>query len=1182
MTVAPRDATTGLRANAGAPDAPIEVMHVITSLDVGGAETMLAQLVAGDTAGTVSHGVVSLKPGGALRESLKDAGIPVTDVGVGRRRGALTGLARLAGLIRSRRPAVVQSWLYHADLLATLALALSGRRRVTRLVWGVRCANMDMRRYSLGTRCVLKLLSLLSSRIDLVLCNSDSGRAVHERLGYRPSRWRVIPNGVDVDRFRPRPGERAAIRAELGLDDLSFAVGMCARVDPMKDHDNFVKAAAAFARTAPEARFILAGGRTDEPGSALDRAITVSGIAGRFVRLGQRQDIDRIHAALDVATLSSASEGFPNVLAEAMACGVPCVATDVGDSASIIGDTGLVVPPGNAQALSAAWERIWREGCAHRATRGAAARQRVASRYALAPMFEAYRTQYRECVLSGGARDDERSVPPEPLDDPLAREAEPTSDPMDAHQPKRPAGSRTGFSVRTAAVVAATAACMVLAFRNVDVGAVGQALSEIKPRYAAFAVVLLLCNSLVAMARFRVVLGGFGYAPAWRRLIAAFSVGLLGNQFVLNIIGQSVGRAGVLTSSGVPFGATIIATFVERVLAAGVLAVAGVAVAWLLLPRFGFDFAQGGAYFIFLGAGMTTAACTASIVVWRRGAFERSITAAWRALERFWSAALLTVLAHVFMLGGYVSALLAVGLESPTLEIAGALVIVMFVSGLPISLGGWGVRELSAVAALGVVGIESPMALAAALVVGLLSLGVNLAIAFPGLFLLLAPGRKVEQDTKGGNRSTRWNARLITGCTALTAVAIFFQVRLQSGGSQITANAADLFALIGLGSLILLLASSRDRFAVLPRSMTWPLLGLSLLLAYGLVLGYAKFGANGWALMNRGFGWLIILGYVALGLSVALVDAERGRRLVLRLFVAGGTAIAVMQLVLLIAVVFGFDPPEEAFPIPLRGFANNANAFAFQMTVTAIAAIVANRLGVLGRGQRWLAAVLILTGIATYFSGSRTGMGMFVMLLVMSVAFAQPDKRSEALATAVRSAIGIVLGAVAIIFIPLLKIGSGLKIGVGSGAIWFRKSLVHPDSELMRWQTYVDGWRLWIESPIFGQGLGAYVESQVPGADPLLVHYSVPLWLMSEMGLIGLAVGIAAFGYLALSAIRLTRDPVHRVWGAGLLMVLLCWGAASQLHDFAFQRTFWFFIALAFGLVPPVNGGEPRRARSGL
>ena len=418
MTVAPRDAEIGLPADAAAADTPIEVMHVITSLDVGGAETMLARLVAGDTAGPVSHSVVSLKPGGVLRPRVEGAGIPVCDVGIGSRRGALVGLGRLAGRIRTTRPAVVHSWLYHADLVATLALALSGRWSATRLVWGVRCSDMDMRRYSPSTRYILKLLRHLSSKTDLVLCNSDAGRAVHERLGYHPPRWQVVPNGVDVGRFRPRPDERAAIRAELGLDDKSFVVGMCARVDPMKDHDNFVAAAATFAETAPEARFVLVGSRTDQPGSALHRAITASGTAGRFVRLGQRQDMERVCAAFDVATLCSAyGEGFPNVLAEAMACGVPCVATDVGDSASIIGDTGFVVAPRDAAALSAAWDRLRRESRDHRAKRGAAARRRVASRYALTTMIEAYRTLYSECVLSGGARDDESGMPRKPLDD---------------------------------------------------------------------------------------------------------------------------------------------------------------------------------------------------------------------------------------------------------------------------------------------------------------------------------------------------------------------------------------------------------------------------------------------------------------------------------------------------------------------------------------------------------------------------------------------------------------------------------------------------------------------------------------------------------------------------------------------------------------------------------------------
>ena len=168
---------------------------------------------------------------------------------------------------------------------------------------------MDMRRYARSNRYILKMLASLSSRTDLVLCNSNAGRVAHEHLGYRPPQWRVIPNGLDL--------ERAAVRSELGLEESSFVVGMCARVDPKKDHATFVKAAAMFAETAPEARFVLIGAGTDEPGSPLDGCIAASGIAARLVRLGLRQDICRLHAALDIATLSSAfGEGFPNALAE--------------------------------------------------------------------------------------------------------------------------------------------------------------------------------------------------------------------------------------------------------------------------------------------------------------------------------------------------------------------------------------------------------------------------------------------------------------------------------------------------------------------------------------------------------------------------------------------------------------------------------------------------------------------------------------------------------------------------------------------------------------------------------------------------------------------------------------------------------------------------------------------------
>ena len=780
---------------------------------------------------------------------------------------------------------------------------------------------------------------------------------------------------------------------------------------------------------------------------------------------------------------------------------------------------------------------------------------------------------------------------------------------MNAGDSDRIAKSRMRLSLRLVAGGVATVVCLVLAFRIVDFRAVGAALTRIQPEYAGLVVVLLFCNTLVTIVRFRTVLSSLGYVPAWMRLIGAFSVGSIGNQFVLNIIGQSIGRAGALTACGVPFGATIIATFVERILAAGILALVGVASAWILLPQFGFDIEQGGAYFLFLVVGVTTTSCVAVATACDRGVVARFLSATRRVVLRFWPAVLLTVLAHLLMLGGYVAALLAFGLETPTLQIAGAVIIVMFVAGLPISLGGWGIRELSAVAALGAVGIDSPMALAAALVVGVFSLVTNLAIAFPGLFLALIPGERPELEAKGPNLSTRWNARLVMGCAVLTAVSIFFQVQIQGGSRQIVVNAADLFALTGLGSLLLLLVNSRERIAALPFPMIWPLLGLTLLFAYGLVLGCVNFGASNWALLNRGLGWLLILGYVALGLSIGLVYADRGRRVVLLVFVAAGTAVAALQILFLILVKLGIPLPMDAFPRPLRGYANNGNAFGLQMTTTAIAAVVADRLGVLGVNRRWLIRILILTGLAIFFTSSRSSIGMFTMLLLMSVALALPRERPAAIKVSLVVAIGVGTAAVAIIYMPALTIPeidlsfldtrvlgvpmadvpgvSSPKSGLDStgeamsdGRLRLRTSIVVPGSDAQRWKTIVDGWQLWLERPVFGHGLGAYVHSQLSHSETLVVFHSVPVWLMAEMGIVGLILGTGAFVYLMWGAIQVLQDPTLRNWGIGLVMILVCWGAATLVHDYAYQRVFWFFLGLAYGVWPAEKGVKARRARS--
>ncbi|MGE4219983.1 MAG: glycosyltransferase [Alphaproteobacteria bacterium] len=349
------------------PATPVEVLHVITDLDVGGAERMLATYLTGPRDGRIRHRVVSLKPEGIFAAALRKAGIEVVSLGMGRWPNPLA-LLRLAWLIRRWRPDVVQTWMYHADLIGSLALLLSGRRARTHLNWGIRCSDMDLAEYGPMLRAVIGTCRALSGLPDRIVANSEAGRRFHrETLGYRDSDWRVVPNSIDADRFRPDPGHRAAVRAELGIGPDAPLVGCFARVDPMKDYPGFL---AALDRL-PGVQALAVGKDTEHlparPG---------------LHRLGRRDDVERLYAACDLLVLPSAfGEGFPNVVGEAMASGVVPVATDVGDSRAIVGEVGRIVPPRDPDALAAAVRSLLDEPADRRANRAAAARARILDTY---------------------------------------------------------------------------------------------------------------------------------------------------------------------------------------------------------------------------------------------------------------------------------------------------------------------------------------------------------------------------------------------------------------------------------------------------------------------------------------------------------------------------------------------------------------------------------------------------------------------------------------------------------------------------------------------------------------------------------------------------------------------------------------------------------------------------------
>jgi glycosyltransferase involved in cell wall biosynthesis len=256
---------------------------------------------------------------------------------------------------------------------------------------------MDLAQYRRTTGLTLRACAVLSPLPDVVVTNSGAARDFHLGLGYAPKRFEVIPNGFDPDRFRPDAKARREVRTSLGLDDSALVYGLAARLDPMKDHRTFLRAASLVADAVPEAVFVLAGQGADGGNAVLAGWLDEIGLAPERVRLlGEREDMERLMAALDVLVSSSVGESFPNVVGEAMACAVPCVVTDVGDSASLVAETGLVVPPADASALSRAMLDMAGLGPAGRAALGRAARSRVAAGFSLASAVQRYEALYSD------------------------------------------------------------------------------------------------------------------------------------------------------------------------------------------------------------------------------------------------------------------------------------------------------------------------------------------------------------------------------------------------------------------------------------------------------------------------------------------------------------------------------------------------------------------------------------------------------------------------------------------------------------------------------------------------------------------------------------------------------------------------------------------------------------------
>lgn len=375
------------------------VVHVITALRTGGAERMLARLLAASPELRRGTSVITLVPGGELESAIGSLGVPVRSLGLARGQVSPAALGRLAGLLQRTQAQVVHGWMYHADIAVSLAM-IAARRR-TPVIWNIRHALHAHRTERRLTAFLIRAGALLSRHPRRIVYNSATSRAQHAALGYDDTRAVVIPNGFIVADITPHATWRAEIRRELGLAEDVPVLGVMARFDPLKDFPMLFAALEQAVARRPEVRLVVAGEGASWDNAAFARLVDATGLRGHVLPLGRREDVDRLVAAFDIVLSPSLSEAFPNAVGEAMAARVPCVVTDVGDCRRLVGDTGRVVPPREPAAFAGAVLELLELPAAGRQALGVMARERIAREFSIGAVAQRYEALHAD--VAGGA-----------------------------------------------------------------------------------------------------------------------------------------------------------------------------------------------------------------------------------------------------------------------------------------------------------------------------------------------------------------------------------------------------------------------------------------------------------------------------------------------------------------------------------------------------------------------------------------------------------------------------------------------------------------------------------------------------------------------------------------------------------------------------------------------------------
>jgi len=375
----------------------MKILHIISGLPIGGAEMMLYKLLSFINRYMFEPVVISLTDYGSLGNNIKNLNVPVYKMEMKAGFPNLFKVWRFIKLIRKINPELIQGWMYNGNLAALLAKWVLPTH--VSLLWNIRHTPDDLKKEKRLTAWVIRLGAKFSSHPAQIIYNSNVSKQKHELLGYDNKNKSIIPNGFNCEQFKPCDNAKSKLRHSLGLKKDTLLIGLVARYHIMKDHVGFLHSAGKLNKIYPEIHFVLVGQGVDKNNQLLTKLIQELKIVKNVHLLGKRKDVDEITAELDIACSSSSwGEGFSNAIGEAMACGIPCIVTNVGDSAWIVEETGIVVKPGDRKAFTEAMITLIKMNPEERLELGRSARNRIIKHFSIIRVVKQYENLYRDIL----------------------------------------------------------------------------------------------------------------------------------------------------------------------------------------------------------------------------------------------------------------------------------------------------------------------------------------------------------------------------------------------------------------------------------------------------------------------------------------------------------------------------------------------------------------------------------------------------------------------------------------------------------------------------------------------------------------------------------------------------------------------------------------------------------------